>query len=252
MEIDKILKVLESEGIPVFGIAPASLMENEEIGHRPSDILSNAKTIICYGIQIPNSIYQLNKNRIEMIWRAQNLLYRKLEDISLKISNIIENEGFKAIPTIGCIPLTINKKREIIGYINQIKMAVSVGMGVIGKNGMLLNQLYGPRLMLGGVITSAELKETCYPKNINKECPEKCTICIDNCPVKAIKKNKIEIMKCLNYTARIVNFSKIKYGLLLIIKKEKAIRYLNTRAFDEHTLHICSECVSKCPYGINE
>jgi hypothetical protein len=27
---------------------------------------------------------------------------------------------------------------------------------------------------------------------------------------------------------------------------------MNLRAFDEHTFHVCSECVALCPYGEGE
>ena len=32
--------------------------------------------------------------------------------------------------------------------------------------------------------------------------------------------------------------------------KKRAARYMNITTFDEHTFHICSKCVSICPYGI--
>ena len=254
MNIEKLIEILRKENIPTFGIAPAELMDNEEIGFRPKDVLPSAKTVLCFGLQIPDSIYQLRDNKTEMIWRAQNLLYRKLDSISLLISSIVEQEGFEAVPTIGCIPLTMNSSRQIVGYINQIKMAELVGIGFIGKNGMLVNDQFGPRLMLGGIITSAEMQRMCFPINKRNKCPEECMICIDNCPVKAIERTtkKVNSMKCLSYTARINSFSKIIYGMFLLTNRKRAIRYLNTKSFDEHTFHICSECVIRCPMGKSE
>ena len=44
-----------------------------------------------------------------------------------------------------------------------VRMAEAVGIGAIGKNGLLFHSEYGPRLMLGGVITTAALPKTAWP-----------------------------------------------------------------------------------------
>jgi hypothetical protein len=46
-----------------------------------------------------------------------------------------------------------------VGYLNQIQMGKATGMGVIGKNGLLIQSHYGARLMLEGVVTTADLPE---------------------------------------------------------------------------------------------
>jgi hypothetical protein len=56
-------------------------------------------------------------------------------------------------------------------------------------------------------------------------------------------------MKCLNYTARTPLISKVWFGVLSIFHPHTAARFMNLRAFDEHTFQVCPECVALCPYG---
>jgi epoxyqueuosine reductase QueG len=147
--------------------------------------------------------------------------------------------------------MTINKRGAVAGYINQIKMGEVTGIGVIGKNGLLIHSRYGARLMIGGVITTAEFPKVSYPSNKEPGCPLDCRICEDACPVKAIsiEKKRVFIMRCLGYTARKPLMSQIKFALLSKFKSEMAARLMSQTALDEHTLHVCSRCVALCPYG---
>lgn len=187
----------------------------------------------------------------ETVWRSQNLLYRRLDTLSMRIAALLEESGDRAVPTYGCMPLGVNKKRIVVGYVNQIRMGEVTGIGVIGKNGLLLHSHYGSRLMLGGVLTTAELPKSRYPDINEPGCPSDCRICADACPVKAIMpdQKKVKIMRCLSYSARTPSMSRIKFYLLSAFNPRAAARYMSLAAFDEHTFHICSRCVELCPYG---
>jgi epoxyqueuosine reductase QueG len=149
------------------------------------------------------------------------------------------------------MPLDVNKKGVVGGYLNQIRMGEVTGIGVTGKNGLLLNARFGSRLMLGGVLTTAELPAKRYPEADEPGCPPDCRICADACPVNAImpEKKQVQIMRCLSYTARTPLMSKPWFFVLSKFKPQAAARYMSLRSLDEHTFHICSRCVALCPYG---
>jgi len=249
--IDKIHSFAKREHIAVFGVDQTSKMNDEPKGHRPEDFLPEAKSMICFGIQVPYNVYCAPKYNLEMVWRSQSLLYRRLDSLSLRLSGFLESNGEKAFPVFGCMPLDINKNKSVVGYINQIRMAELTGIGVKGKNGLLLNSRFGARLMLGGLLTTATLAKTCYPDNEKKGCPPDCNVCSEVCPVNAImpERKQLRIMRCLGYTAKTPFMSKVKFFYLLRKNKLSAARYMNQRTFDEHTFHVCSKCVSHCPYG---
>jgi epoxyqueuosine reductase QueG len=149
------------------------------------------------------------------------------------------------------MPLGVNEKGRVVGYLNQIRMGEVTGIGVIGRNGLLLNSRFGARLMLGGVLTTADLPEVRLPEAAEPGCPLECRICAQACPVGAIlaDEKQVRIMRCLRYTARTPFMSKAWFVLLRVFNVRAAARYMNLRSFDEHTFHVCSKCVALCPYG---
>ncbi|MBI9049568.1 MAG: hypothetical protein JEZ00_09120 [Anaerolineaceae bacterium] len=251
MIANQIRQIAENENISVFGISAASKMADELPGHRPTDLLPGAQSMICFGIPVPHNIYDMPIYELETTWRSQNLFYRRLDTLSIRFASILEESGAGAIPIYGCMPLGINKMGVVVGYLNQIRMGEVTGIGTIGKNGLLIHSRYGSRLMLGGLLTTAILPEMRYPEIVEPGCPPNCQICADACPVNAIMadKKQVDIMCCLRYTARTPAMSMIKFAILRAFNPQVAARFMSLRTFDEHTFHICSKCVALCPYG---
>jgi len=241
----------EDEQIPVWGVVAASEMADHPPGSRPTDLLPGARSLIGFGIPVPRGVYQAPSHTLETVWRTQNLYYRRLETISLRIATLLEESGATALPIFGCMPVDVNERGTVVGYFNQIRLAELAGIGVIGKNGLLLNARYGSRLMLGAVLTTAELPTMRYPETEEPGCPPDCQICVRACQVNAIlpEKKQVRVMRCLSYTARTPAMSRLKFVYLRASNPQKAARYMSLNAFDEHTFHICSQCVALCPYG---
>ena len=251
MVIDEILRIAKDENISVFGIGSAVEMAGEPPGYRPEDFLSGVQNVICFGIPIPKDVYRTPTWNLETAWRSQNLLYRRLDTLALRFSVLLEESGAKSIPVYGCMPLGVNDKGTVVGLVNQIRMAEIAKIGVVGKNGLLLHSQYGSRLMLGGLLTTASLPAIHYPDIDEPGCPPDCRICADVCPVNAIMadKKQVNIMRCLSHTARTPLMSRLKFLYLRARNKMAAARYMNMTSLDEHTFHVCSKCVSLCPYG---
>jgi epoxyqueuosine reductase len=258
MVVDQIRYIAEREGIAVLGIGPAASMVDEPPGHRPEDLLPGAESLVCYGIPVPREVYHMPQVRPETVWRSQNLLYRRLDTLSVRFAALLEETGARAVPTYGCMPLGVNERGVVVGYVNQIRMGEVTGIGTVGRNGLLLHPRFGSRLMLGGVITTANLPAVRYPEGNESgsqesmpQCPPDCRICADACPVNAIlpAEKKVKIMRCLSYTARTPTMSRLRFAFLRIFRPEAAARYMSITAFDEHTFHTCSRCVALCPYG---
>jgi epoxyqueuosine reductase len=249
----KINGIADSEDVHVIGTGSAAEMSSEPQGYRPEDLLPNAKSLVCFGIPIPSGVYLPNFNRIETVWRTQNLYYRRLDTLSARIAVLIEEYGDIAVPIYGCMPLELidKGKRGVTGYLNQLRMGVVTGIGKIGKNGLLINPRYGARLMLGGVVTSATLPASNRAEIDKFDCPQDCQICQDVCPKQAIsaKKRKVKNLKCLLYTSRKPMLPTLRFLLLRLIKPREAVLLMNQTTFDEHTLHVCQKCIIACPCG---
>ena len=129
-----------------------------------------------------------------------------------------------------------------------MKMAEAVGIGKTGKNGLLIHSHFGPRLILGGLVTSAALPEISLPEKNTGGCPEGCRICQENCPVAAIDPiGKVDRSACLKHS--------MKSPLFTFLMKSKAfsqeeIEMVNqVTGVDDHSAYTCLQCVATCPVG---
>jgi epoxyqueuosine reductase len=249
--VEKIRKIAADEQVPVWGIGRAAEMAGERPGHRPEDLLPGAQSLICLGIPVPRAVYRMPTYAVETVWRSQNLYYRRLDTLSVRIAALLEEGGERAVPVYGCMPLGVNEKGVVVGYLNQIRMGQVTGIGAIGRNGLLVSSRYGSRLMLGGVVTTAVLPDARHPDVTEPGCPPDCRICVDACPVKAIsiERKRVDIMRCLAHTSRTPLMSRTRFLILAALRPQSAARLMNMTAFDEHTLHVCSQCVALCPHG---
>lgn len=251
MTLERIASLLSDENIPVWGVAPASRMAHESPGHRPQDLLPEARCLICFALPVPRAVYETPLHMTEMVWRSQNLYYRRLDTISLQVAAILEESGERALPTWGCMPQGVSDRGEVIGIFNQIRMGEVTGIGAIGRNGLLVHSRYGSRLMLGGVITTASLTICRHPDTDEPGCPQECRLCVDACPVHAISltKRRVNVMRCLAHTSRTPFMSRAGFFIRSRLRPDSAARMMNLRAFDDHTFHVCSQCVALCPLG---
>lgn len=127
-------------------------------------------------------------------------------------------------------------------------MAESVGIGKTGRNGLLFNSRYGPRLILGGLVTSAALPEITWPDQKETGCPEGCFVCQENCPVKAIDKiGKVDRLACTRHSQKAPLFS---YLMKTKTFDPADVPMLNhVTGVDDHAMYTCIKCVSTCPYA---
>ncbi|MDA8086263.1 MAG: 4Fe-4S dicluster domain-containing protein [Nitrospiraceae bacterium] len=112
------------------------------------------------------------------------------------------------------------------------KMAATLsGLGWIGRNGLLINPVYGPRLSFATVLTDAPL-QTGTPVTGSK-CGG-CTLCMDFCPSHAITGNEWS--------------QGVPYADLVRTKKcsswKEGIRATSGKPN-------CGLCINICPYGRN-
>jgi epoxyqueuosine reductase QueG len=245
--IEELKKLFTQNNIPVFGIARASDLENEPSGYKPSNMLASAKSIFCFGIPVSKGIFKCQERSEWMYWRAASIYYRNIDAVLMRAAGIIEEKGEVAVPVYGCFPYDIKGKGDFWGYMSLIRMAETVGIGKIGKNGLLFNSKYGPRLILGGIVTTAKLPSKAWPEKNEKGCPENCFVCQEKCPVKAIDKSgKVDRVACIKHSMRSPLFSNLMKAGNFGSEDVQMINHVT--AVDDHSMYQCIQCVSACPY----
>ena len=245
--IEEMTNLFALNNTPVLGIAKSASLENEPLGYKPSDLLSSAKSILCLGMPVPKGIFQCKDRSDWMYWRAANVYYRNIDAVLMRACSIIEEKGDVAVPVYGCFPYEIEGKGDFWGYMSLVRMAEAVGIGKVGKNGLLFHSQYGPRLLLGGIVTTASLPQIAWPERDEKGCPDDCFACQQQCPVGAIDKSgKVNRIACTQYSSKSPIFTHVMKSRPNISEDIQMINHVT--AVDDHSMYRCIKCVSVCPY----
>ena len=245
--VQEIKTLFAQKSIPVFGIEKSSQLENDAHGYRPSDSLPSAQSMLCVGVPFPKGVFQYGGRSNQAYWRAANIYYRDVDALLMQVARIIEEQGAVAMPVFGCYPYDVKGRGDFWGYVSLVKMAEAVGLGKIGKNGLLFNSNYGPRLMLGGILTDAALPAMSWPQISEADCPADCFICQEQCPVGAIdKKGRVDRLACIEHSMKSPLFSYLMKTKAFDTSEAGLINHVT--GVDDHSMYTCIKCVSMCPY----
>lgn len=240
----KAKQLLMSEGFDlIIGVAGIGLKMNFPPSS-PELIPAEAKSAICFGMPIPKGILNSASQDPWLYWRYFNLTTKASDILANKLCMLLEQNGYTSIPAYGCYPLKTDGKR-LLGGVPLIYWAEAAGMGRLSKCGMLVNQQWGLRILLGGVITTAQFAPTAMKQDLI--CPAECSKCIAACPVKAIDETgKVDHIKCLGKA----NANPITEHLLRDETSKAKYSFddiMNLTAVDDHSTYSCFECVRACP-----
>ncbi len=119
---------------------------------------------------------------------------KNLNEETVKLLLALQKKASASLRAMGyryfCIPPDSDRVRNTKKFASSLyplfthKMAAALaGLGWIGRNGLLINPVYGPRLSLATVLTDAPL-QTDAPA-VRSLCGD-CTLCMDFCPSHAI------------------------------------------------------------------
>lgn len=116
--------------------------------------------------------------------------------------------------------------------IPEVYAALKSGLGMKGKNGLLINEKYGSWVFIGEIVTDLEIP--CEDIEI-KTCPD-CGKCADACPTGVLKEAKFDREKCLSHITQ--KKGEIPEPYKALIKKHNCVWG-------------CDECQKACPYNAN-
>jgi ferredoxin len=184
---EQIKKIVKKLGADKVGIAKASLSFKPPHGHAdPHNLVEDPKAYISFAIKIPDSICEAN-NEDDLVQAGgfitvQNKLHGKISQMALQIAQFLEKLDYNAFPTS---PIAFDESKNIWpGVISQKHIAQMAGLGEVGQSNLFLTPEWGPRILLGSVLTDAPLKPD-GPKLVDKVCL-KCNACVQACPTRAL------------------------------------------------------------------
>lgn len=176
------------DGVDLVGFAPAERFLDLPVKKRPTGILPGARTVIVIGSQLFRVLTEkltakrsVGEVSFRDFYNAHNeTVLRDLEQTGYRVARFLTNQGHPSIN----VGLDLTDYRSISGAFSFKYAAVQAGLGVIGKNGLLLTQAYGPRVKLSAVITEAPLAAD---EVMTGDLCGDCDICYKVCPSKALK-----------------------------------------------------------------
>lgn len=212
----EIADICKESGSSIFGVTSTKKLEDAPKGHRPPDIMDDARSAIVIGLKMLDAQMDLQSNstgyytvspRDDMMKGHITFISRELDRIGYKVSRLLEEKGYKAYHQMASEGGVDD--RQLVGLFSIKHAAEEAGLGVIGQNSLLLTPEFGPRVRLTAVITDAEI-ESDEPSD--KDFCEDCdNICIEVCPADALEEPsddsayEIDKFACCNSLATRVN-----------------------------------------------
>jgi epoxyqueuosine reductase QueG len=166
------------------GIAPAHRFVQAPEGFHPTDIYERCKSVIVFAHVLPVQSL-LSSNCIPYTF-ANIMITEKVDQLTFELSQYFQKLSIHAIPIPSDDPYEYWIEAESYGraILSLGHAGHLAGLGVLGKNTLLINEQFGNMIQLGALLTNLELEGD--PVATYEGCPSGCRICIESCPVQAL------------------------------------------------------------------
>ena len=177
---DVVLKL----GADLCGIAGVERFNNAPEGFKPSDIYSKTESVIVFAKRLPSG--SLYANTCVPYTHMNNVITFEVDRLGFELCLILEDMEIKAIPIPSDDPSIYWEadKQYARGILSLRHAGYFAGLGVIGKNTLLINEKYGNMIQIGAVLVDKKLKSS--PIATYKPCITDCNLCIESCPRNAL------------------------------------------------------------------
>lgn len=209
---NQIIELAKKYDADIVGFAPASRFAADDAIFK---VFPGVKTVIGLGFRVLRGIYR-GVEEGTTYYQYTTMGVENLEETVMplaliNVSNLIEEEGFEAIPqrrnqlimnsTEGTNPevdyTDVVRGITAENQIDFLNCAVQCGLGEKSMIGSLLNKEYGPFIRYCFILTDAELEAT---ELTAPSLCDKCGECIKACPGKAISKDgDLDSWRCTVY-----------------------------------------------------
>jgi epoxyqueuosine reductase len=199
--------------------------------------MPNVKSVLLLGLRVQNRALNLAISSPD--WKGYGMPSptEQSEDYQFYYE-VLKNKAWQVVDYLA-------KKGYDAAYSFKVPLktaAVKCGLGCQGKNTLLINADFGPRIRIIAVLTNAKLDAD---KPFVKDLCENCEKCVDACPTKALKPYKIDIPRCLTYAAESPCTQDVP----------KEVRALEKRLVIKpvpNSFVECTTCIDACPIGKHE
>ena len=206
-----------------------------------------AQSVIVFGKEVPVPVDRMPPKEKT---RGMLRIAEALDNTAVRLAALLEDEQVPALPVPLYLPVRIADGR-VQGVVRLKQVAAAGGLGSLGRNTVLFNPRFGPRLLLSGVVTGRRIQESQEAERYaeRKEDPTctGCGRCIKVCPQEALGPDGVDAFRCRTVSAWVppvlVPAVKWMLGRTLLLKCMAPLAPLIARTA---TIR-CSLCVTECP-----
>jgi epoxyqueuosine reductase QueG len=186
-----------SLGFDLCGIASVERFSDMPVLSNPASILPSCRSVIVVARKFLSGTTRAASTIPYTIIR--NHLSRTIDEMTVDLSYFLEDRGMIGLPTGAIEPCNYSAElQKTMGLISLKNAAHQAGLGVIGKNTLLITPPYGNMVWLGAVLTDAQLEPD--PILQQSPCRTQCRLCLEACPVGALDGSLfMDQKKCWNY-----------------------------------------------------
>jgi epoxyqueuosine reductase len=181
---EEIKKYAGAAGVDLCGIANIERFHEAPEGYNPKDILKDCKSVIAFLKTMPDDLITIDN--FVPYTRMTELLIFEIDNIGLKISRFLKSKGIKSIPVPCDSPYLYwdEEKKRGQGILSMRHTGYLAGLGILGKNTLLINRKFGNMIYIGAVLCDISLEPD--PIVTDFTCPENCRKCLKTCPQNAL------------------------------------------------------------------
>ncbi len=180
MDINKIM----DSASPLWGVCGFEIIKNSLIECRAKSRLpENARSVIvaCFPYLLPEENYKnSNISKYAVVTDYHDVTVSRLQNAC--------NELQKLFPENKFVPFADNSP------VPEVKAALYAGLGICGKNSLLITEKYGSYVFLGEIVTDLEIEAESAAVSACIGCGK----CVAACPAKAITAQGISAEHCLS------------------------------------------------------
>lgn len=249
---EQFLKIAIDSGADLVGIARVEDILPAYPPRYATDILPGAKSVVVVlARQLRGAIAQHRSYKPAI--KDILMCYSFVDTAAARIARALEAEGFDSVHIPSTMPVEFLGGRNFIGEFSHRNAAMAAGMGVRGRNNLLVTPRFGPRHRLASVITTAPL-EADAPLSENP-CT-RCLKCVEACPVRAFDNGTddrpVDVMKCRSVLTRpLLGGMKVRNLLQSMFRTTDWLgEVTQTLMLGYHSS--CHACMALCPAGRSE
>lgn len=217
---DEVKNMVINLGAEDCGIANIERFAGAPHGFHPTDIYRDCKSVVVYLKSFPHGAV-IADNLIPYT-HSSNVTFMELDHVGLELCRKLQTKGIQAVMVPCDTPYEYwdAEKMRGMGILSMRHAGYLAGLGILGKNTLLINRRFGNMIYIGAVLANIDLEPD--PLATDPVCPPNCRICIDACPVRALDGVTVDQSKCRKY-------STAKTGR-------------------DYNVYVCNNCRKNCPH----